>query len=281
MQLSTNLAEIPTEKIQVFADGLDHPECVCWHPNGNLYAGGEAGQIYRISADGRQVEEIGQTGGFLLGIAVSPDGTWLAACDLRKKCVWRFDLVSGELTVISRGVDAHPFQIPNHLSFDSEGDLYVTESGSPAAPSGRIYRVSQVGETAVWHPGPFHFSNGIALALAGDALYVVCTFAGSVERIAITPNRAAGERSTYLAFERVLPDGLAIDRAGDLYVSCYTPSRIYRVRPGASPQVHIYADDWTDHQLCHPTNICFGGPHGTTLYAANLGRWHIASIERE
>ena len=279
MQPSTDLAEIPIEKIKVFADGLDHPECVCWHPNGNLYAGGEAGQIYRISADGRQVDEIGQTGGFLLGVAVSPDGAWLAACDLRKKCVWRFDLESGELTVISRGVDSHPFQIPNHLAFDAEGDLYVTDSGSPTEASGRIFRISRDDTTSIWHHGPFHFSNGIAISPSGDALYVVCTFAGSVERVAITADRAAGERSTYLAFERVLPDGLAFDQAGDLFVSCYTPSRIYRVRAGATPQVSIFADDWTDHQLCHPTNICFGGPHGATLFAANLGRWHIAAIE--
>jgi hypothetical protein len=30
-------------------DGLDHPECVSWSPTeGLLYAGGEAGQVYRF-----------------------------------------------------------------------------------------------------------------------------------------------------------------------------------------------------------------------------------------
>lgn len=274
-------SEVPLERIRIFADGLDHPECVCWHPNGSLYAGGEAGQIYRISSDGRQVDEIGRTNGFLLGVAVNPDGSWLAACDLRKKCVWRCELATGELTVISRGVDAFPFQIPNHLVFDSQGDLYVSDSGSPTDKSGRIFRIARDGSTMVWHDGPFHFANGLASAPAGDALFVVCTFAGSVERIAITPDRTPGERSTIVSFERVLPDGLAFDRAGDLFVSCYTPSRIYRVRDGSPPQIHIYAEDWTDHQLCHPTNVCFGGPKGETLFAANLGRWHIASIETQ
>lgn len=281
VQRCSEMSEIPLERIQVFADGLDHPECVCWHPNGNLYAGGEAGQIYRISNDGRQVDEIGRTNGFLLGVAVSPDGSWLAACDLRKKCVWRFELESGELTVISRGVDAFPFQIPNHLVFDSAGDLYVSDSGSPADKSGRIFRISKDGSTMVWHDGPFHFANGLALSPSGDALFVVCTFASSVERIAITPDGVAGQRSTYVSFDRVLPDGLTFDRAGDLFVSCYTPSRIYRVRDGDPPEIHVYADDWTDHQLCHPTNVCFGGPNGEKMFAANLGRWHIASIETQ
>ena len=43
-----------------------------------LFAGGEAGQIYQISPDGKVVEEIANTGGFILGVAISPDGSWLA-----------------------------------------------------------------------------------------------------------------------------------------------------------------------------------------------------------
>ncbi|MFM8485773.1 MAG: hypothetical protein ACKOCH_05525, partial [Bacteroidota bacterium] len=55
-----------------FASGLDHPECVAVHPDGSVWAGGEAGQIYRISPDGRVVEEVANTGGFVLGLAFSP-----------------------------------------------------------------------------------------------------------------------------------------------------------------------------------------------------------------
>jgi hypothetical protein len=34
--------------MSVFAEGLDHPECVAVHPDGSVWCGGEAGQIYRI-----------------------------------------------------------------------------------------------------------------------------------------------------------------------------------------------------------------------------------------
>jgi gluconolactonase len=279
MQPSPLTAEVPLEEIKVFAEGLDHPECVCWHPDGCLFAGGEAGQIYRISGDGKLVEEIARTGGFLLGLAISPDGKWLAACDLVKKCLWKLELSTGSLTVLSQGSHNAAFQIPNHLVFDRSGSLLVSDSGSPGEINGRILRVAQTGATTVWHNGPFHFANGLALAPSGDALFVVCTFAGSVERVGIGPEGAPGERSTYLTLDRVLPDGVAFDPAGDLYLTCYTPSRIYRVRHGEPPQVSLFADDWTDHQLCHPTNVCFGGANGSTLFAANLGRWHIASID--
>ena len=41
-------------KISLFADGLDHPECIAVHTDGSVWAGGEAGQIYRI-AGGRKL----------------------------------------------------------------------------------------------------------------------------------------------------------------------------------------------------------------------------------
>ena len=44
------------------AGGLDHPEGVTLGPDGLVYAGGEAGQIFRIGADG-WVTELASTGG--------------------------------------------------------------------------------------------------------------------------------------------------------------------------------------------------------------------------
>jgi len=115
---------LPLKRASVFADGLDHPECVAYHPDGTFYAGGEAGQIYRISADGKRVEEIARSdGGFILGVAISPDGTWLAACDLRKKVVWRLDLNGRTLQEFAGG-----FSIPNHLAFTTDGTPVFVEA---------------------------------------------------------------------------------------------------------------------------------------------------------
>ena len=71
-----------------------------------------------------------------------------------------------------------------------------------------------------------------------------------------------------------LPDGLAFDARGNLYVSCYEPSRIYRVHPDG--EIHLLVDDPDAHTLCHPTSCAF---RGTELFTSNLGRWHIGRIE--
>jgi len=39
--------------------GVDHPETGAWGPAGAYYAGGEAGQVYRIDAGKGRVEQVG------------------------------------------------------------------------------------------------------------------------------------------------------------------------------------------------------------------------------
>ena len=70
--------------VRVFFDGLfsavrlDHPECVAIHPiDGSVWCGGEAGQIYRIDAAGREITQVASTGGFVLGIAFADQGETL------------------------------------------------------------------------------------------------------------------------------------------------------------------------------------------------------------
>jgi len=76
---------------------------------------------------------------------------------------------------------------------------------------------------------------------------------------------------------KALPDGLAFDRRGNLYISCYTPARIYKVTPKRKASILI--DDWEAHTLSNPTNIAFGGAKFDQLFAANLGRWHLTRID--
>ncbi|MBK8567773.1 MAG: SMP-30/gluconolactonase/LRE family protein [Saprospiraceae bacterium] len=151
-----------------FADGLDHPECVAVHPDGTVWAGGEAGQIYRISADGKKVEEVANTGGFILGLAFSPGAKWLAICDLGKKCVWRLDLQTMKLERFADGAEGHKFNIPNYAVFDKQGNLYVSESGAFRQITGKVLKFSPNGSGTIWHDGGFNFANGMALCPEGS-----------------------------------------------------------------------------------------------------------------
>ena len=74
-----------------------------------------------------------------------------------------------------------------------------------------------------------------------------------------------------------MPDGLAFDVEGNLYISCYTPDVIYRLtRYG---ELEIVADDWMSVTFATPTNIAFCGPERRTLVVASLSRWHLTKGE--
>ena len=114
------------QNCRLLAEGLDHPEAVALGPDGTLYAGGEAGQIYQIDADG-QFREITSTGGFILGIAVDAQGA-VHACDCGGQSVVRVNR-DGTLQRRSTGTADHSFAVPNYCVFDADGYLYVSDSG--------------------------------------------------------------------------------------------------------------------------------------------------------
>jgi len=264
-------------RLSVFAEGLDHPEGVAVHPDGSLWCGGEAGQIYRIDPSGMKVEEVACTGGFVLGIAFSPDLKWLAVCDLKRRAVLRLNLSDMQLQVLAEVVDEWHFNIPNYPVFDRIGRVYVSESGDFGKQLGRIFRFDLEDQGKLWAGGDLVFANGLALDNREEYLYVVESFLPGISRYPIMSDGTAGPRELFINGLREVPDGLAFDLAGNLYCSCYAPSRIYKIGADRNPTVLV--EDPTCHALSNCTNIAFGGAGFDTLFASNLGRWHITRIE--
>ncbi len=251
---------------------LQHPEGVAVGPDGWIWCGSENGEILRISPDGSTIERVANTGGFILGLAFGPDA--LFACDQRHACVFRYDIASGRLDAFT---PPGP-RIPNYPVVDkARGRLYVSDSHGFGVPGPGVWAYDLAsGAGGLWCAEAFNFANGMALAPDGASLMVVETFGRAVARLSIGPGGDVVGRDVFVDELPGLPDGLAFDDAGTLYVSCYEPSRILRVSPDRA--VEVYIEDVTAHALCHPTNIAFDGP---VLYAANLGRWHITRIETD
>ena len=67
--------------------GLDHPECITRGPDGMIYAGGEAGQVYRVTLDGKH-EQVGTTDGFALGLCLDAARN-VYVCDIKHNAVMR------------------------------------------------------------------------------------------------------------------------------------------------------------------------------------------------
>jgi sugar lactone lactonase YvrE len=102
--LKRRRASKPATQISTFVEGIDHGECVAVHPDGSVWCGGEAGQIYRIDPSAKKVEEVANTGGFVLGLAFSPDATRLAICDVLRKAVLELELGTMKLATFAEAV---------------------------------------------------------------------------------------------------------------------------------------------------------------------------------
>ena len=76
---------------------LDHPEGVTWGPDGYAYAGGEAGQIYRIDVEARTYEQIATLEGFVAGLCCDRDAN-IYACDIGAHKVMRVEAGGGAVS---------------------------------------------------------------------------------------------------------------------------------------------------------------------------------------
>jgi sugar lactone lactonase YvrE len=271
-------ALLPITRATVFFDGifaepvrLAHPEGVAVNPkDGSVWCGTENGDLLRIEADGSAMCARASTGGWIAGIAFGGDS--LYACDIRYGGVFRLDIPSGRLNRLSD----IKLNIPNYPVVDLRRNrLYVSDSHSFQAPGPGIWAFDlESGASDLWYSEALQFANGMALAPDGNSLYVVESTAQRVVTVPIMPNGSAGNAQPVVSGLAEFPDGLALDAVGNLYISCYEPSQIYRWDRNGTLAVLIR--DPVATLICHPTNMAF---RGTQMFTSNLGRWHITQID--
>lgn len=263
------------DRITVVTDSLDHPEGVAWSPSGAIYAGGEAGQVYRVSLAG-DVSTIGTTEGFAFGLTLDADDR-AYVCDFARAELVRVD-PDGTASAITGGTPERPMQVPNFSAFGDDGTLYVTDSGPWGEASGAIYSVAPDGATEVWTDALPDFPNGCCLTADGRGLLVVESRARRVAHVPIGSDGASGAVTTVARFDGSQPDGIALAADGETFiVGCYRPDRLYLATLSGS--VDVLADDPDGVVLNQPTNVAFVGDDLATLAISSLGGWTISTVD--
>ncbi|HJU52154.1 MAG TPA: SMP-30/gluconolactonase/LRE family protein [Acidimicrobiia bacterium] len=253
-----------TRDCRKLVDGLDHPEAVAAGLAGELFCGGEAGQVYRIS-EPPKFEQIAQLSGFVAGVTVEASGA-LLVCDVESGSLVRVAADGASEPVVTDLV------FPNFAAFDPTGNLFLTDSGDYNRANGRLLLLRPDGDLAVLASG-LHYPNGLAVDPAGASLYLAQSTASNILRYPI----AEGEMSAAEIFATIpgtVPDGLALAESGQLFVGCYSPDAIYVLSPLGEVQPFLI-DPWAD-LLNRPTNLVLGDG---VLYYANLGGYHIGAID--
>ena len=261
-------------RVEIYSAGLDHPECVAIAPDGQVWAGGEAGQVYVIDPDTRQAEELCRLDAMAAGLAFDRAGNCYVCS--QDNTVVRV-APGGEWEVFCSSADGRPLRSPNYPAFGPDGSLYVSGSGDYPGPTGEIYRIDPGGVATVFHDGPFHYANGLAIDSSAEYLYVAQTATDDVVRVPLDGSRGAPEQVCPPGALLPMPDGLAFDREQNLYVTSYGASALQRIRAGG--EIELIAQDERGLLINRVTNCAFGSPDLDRLYLANLGGWHISVIE--
>lgn len=218
------------------------------------------GRIFRISPAGEFTLAVAYDGE-PNGLAIHRDGRIFIADYAHGIMV--LDPATGNVSPFVTRVRLERLKAVNDLVFARNGDLYFTDQGLTGLhdPTGRVFRARAGGQVDLLLdnvPSP----NGIALNPDESLLYVAATRANAVWRVPLMPDGGVAKVGNFIQLSGGGgPDGLAVDRDGNLAVAHIGLGCVWLFSHRGEPMARV--------QSCagyHTTNMAYGGADGRTLF---------------
>ncbi len=252
-----------------FTPGIEGPAC---DRAGNIYAVnfGKQQTIGKVSPDGKGeifVTLSGESTGN--GIVFDRAGSMFVA-DYVGHNVLKVDMASRKSTVFAH--DPTMSQ-PNDLAIAPNGTLYASDPAWGAG-TGRIWKIDSQGKmTKV--ADDLGTTNGIEVSPDGKTLYVNETSKRNVWAIQILADGALGARRLIRQFSDFGFDGMRCDVDGTLFVTRYRKGTVIMMKPDGEilREIDVLGD--------RPSNLCFGGPDGRTVYVTEVEHTRLVQFRVE
>jgi len=254
--------------------GVDHNESIAIGPNGEAYVTSfYTFKAFRLDLASNEAIPFADIGRRTLGQVVDADNNlYCAECDGPGSKITRVSQ-DGSKSVYCDTVQDGEFLSLNTPVFDRHGDMYVSDTGTwSEAIDGHIYKISAGGGVASrWTSHAIDTPNGIAIDAAEKYIYFVETWGHSISRIEIKPDGNAGACERILHMPKHVPDGIAFDDRGRLWIACHRPDSIY-VYDLVAGRLELFAHDWQGEALRGPCHLAFAGVDRGILLASSLDR---------
>ena len=244
----------------LFTAGIEGPAC---DREGNVYVVNfaEEGTIGRVSPEGQAESFVklpeGSVGN---GIVFDRAGRMFVA-DYTAHNVLGIDVPSRRVEVV---VHEAGMNQPNDLAIAPDGTLYASDPSWKTA-TGQLWRIDRAegGAKATLLERELGTTNGIEVSPDGKTLYVNESVQRKVWAWRITDAGLADKRLV-----REFPDfgfdGMRCDVDGNLYITRHGKGTVVKLSPGGEVLREV------DVLGKKPSNLCFGGPDGRTVYVTEV-----------
>lgn len=259
----------PLTQPKEFTPGIEGPQC---DRDGNVYAVNFAKQqtIGKVTPAGKGeifLELPGESTGN--GIVFDSQGRMLIA-DYVGHNVLRFDMATRKIAVFAHQAEMNQ---PNDLAIAPNDTLYASDPAW-AKNTGQLWMISTDGKvTRV--AADMGTTNGIEVSPDGKRLYVNESVQRNVWVFDIQADGQLANKRLLKKFDDFGFDGMRCDIDGNLYITRYGKGTVAVVSPKGEILKEI------DVLGKQPSNICFGGPDGRTVYVTEVEHTRLVQFRVE
>ena len=259
----------PVTQPKEFTPGIEGPAT---DSDGNIYAVNfsEQGTIGRVSPDGKgEVFVTLPKGSVGNGIRFNRAGTMFIA-DYPKHNVLKVDMKTGKVSVHAHEATMNQ---PNDLTIAPDGTLYASDPNWGKS-TGQIWRISAKGEVTK-AAADMGTTNGIEVSPDGKRLYVNESAQRNVWVFDIAKDGSLSNKRLFRKFPDHGFDGMRCDVKGNLYITRYGKGTVVILNPDGEILNEV------DVLGARPSNLCFGGKDGRTVYVTEVEHTRLVQFRVE
>lgn len=257
---------VPLTQPGEFTAGIEGPAC---DQAGNIFAVNfkQQGTIGRVTPDGAGEVFVELPGGSVgNGIRFDRDGHFYVA-DYTQHQILKVNPKTKMISVLAHNPKMNQ---PNDLAIASDGTLFASDPNW-ADSTGQIWRIDQDGTTTLLAHS-MGTTNGIEVSPDNKTLYVNESVQLNVWAFTITADKTLDNKRLVRKFDDHGFDGMRVDVDGNLYITRYGKGTVAKMAPSGEILQEI------DVLGMRPSNLCFGGPDGKTVYVTEVESTRIVAF---